>query len=341
MSEEQPIIIETEEEKRKVELPYFPVKRQLLILSLVLLMLLGGYFGPKYQLLSQAENASDQKLSENKTPTVTPLTMARDVVTLPTVKVKAEAAMVYDVKAEKILYEKNPDTVLPLASITKLMTALLAYELTPDNQLVTISLEAEKQQSGGTLKAGEKFATKKLADFALISSYNSAAYSLADAVGRTLGEENPVGLFVAGMNVKAEELKLSSLKFINPTGLDISTTEAGAYGSARDVTFLMEYLLEEYPQVLRPTIREAIRLYNEDGDFHDAENTNPMIKQIPNLLGTKTGYTDLAGGNLTVAFDAGFDRPMIVTVLGSTRTERFDDVMRLITAIKDSMQIKE
>ncbi len=340
MNEETPIIL-TEDEKKLTDREYFPVKRQLLILSLILVFLFSGYLVPKTGFLTQVKEEAKVASVNNSLPEPTPLSSALEVLTLPEVKVKGEAAVVYDVRANKILYEKNPDSILPLASITKLMTALLAYELAPEDKLITISSEAERQQSGGTLKTGERFETKKLADFALISSYNSAAYTLADSIGRELSTDNPVGHFVAGMNVKAEELKFSTFKFLNPTGLDISTTEAGAYGSAREVTFLMEYLLKEYPEVLRPTIRETIRLYNESGDFHEAQNTNPLIKQIPGLLGTKTGFTDLAGGNLTVAFDAGFDRPIIVTVLGSSRDGRFSDVMSLVEAVTESLKVKQ
>ena len=77
---------------------------------------------------------------------------------------------------------------------------------------------------------------------------------------------------------------------------------------------------------------EISRVYNSAGAYHEAFNTNELVGDIPNLLGSKTGFTDLAGGNLTIAFDAGFDRPIIITVLGSTREGRFDDVATLIAA---------
>jgi D-alanyl-D-alanine carboxypeptidase (penicillin-binding protein 5/6) len=238
------------------------------------------------------------------------------------------------------LFEKNPDQELPLASITKLMTALVAYELVPDNTLVTISNAAAAQQSGGNLAAGEIYKVKDLADFALISSHNSAAYTLAGSVGELLGEEDTVSQFIAAMNIRADELNLSSLDYSNPTGLDISATEAGATGSARDTTFLMEYILLNNPEILTPTVKPYTRLYNQNGDYHDAQNTNNILTEVPNLLGSKTGYTDLAGGNLTIAFDAGYNRPVIITVLGSTRNERFDDVKKLIVGVQQIMTPK-
>jgi D-alanyl-D-alanine carboxypeptidase (penicillin-binding protein 5/6) len=136
------------------------------------------------------------------------------------------------------------------------------------------------------------------------------------------------------MNLKAEELELNTLEFKNTTGLDLSPSEPGAIGSAKDVSYLMEYILQNYPELIESTTLGGARIYNSQGEYHDIENTNEVIYAIPNLLGSKTGYTDLAGGNLTVAFDAGMDRPIIVTVLGSTREERFSDVLRLVNAVR-------
>jgi D-alanyl-D-alanine carboxypeptidase len=286
-------------------------------------------------------------LENNRTPTQNANTLAvsseitntdsSTIQKIEEVKLTAKSAYVWDVKEQRVLFQKNSDEVLPLASITKLMTALLAYELVPDDTLVKVSYASANQQSGGSFKVGEVFKAKELADFSLVSSYNSAAYTLADSVGAMLGEKDPVSQFVAGMNIRAEELELASLKFLNPTGLDISDFEAGAFGNARDVSFLVEYILLNHPTILRPTIAPATRLYNDKGEYHDARNTNNIIREIPNLIGSKTGYTDLAGGNLMVAIDIGFNRPVIITVLGSTIDGRFSDVDKLIKAVQDGV----
>ena len=256
---------------------------------------------------------------------------------ITSIDITAHSAYVWDVVGQRALYEKNQDEILPLASITKLMTALVAYELVPDNKLVTISAEAASQQSGGSLEPGETYKVKELADFALISSYNSAAYTLASSVGELLGENDAQAQFIAAMNIKADELNLQSLEYESSTGLDISATKAGAYGSARDTSYLMEYILLNYPEILSPTLTEYVRLYNQNGEYHEAHNTNNILTDIPNLLGSKTGFTDLAGGNLTIAFDAGYNRPIIVTVLGSTRNERFSDVKRIVAEVQKAM----
>lgn len=251
------------------------------------------------------------------------------------VKVRAKAAYVYDVKAKQVLYAKEENTPLPLASITKLMTALLAHELVSEKESATVSARAVSQEGSSGLVEGESLTIKELNKLALISSSNDAAFALGANVGKLLGDDDPSAQFVEGMNIRAEELNLKTLNFKNTTGLDISPSEAGAVGSAKDVSLLMEYILLNYPEILDPTKLGAARVYNAEGEYHDMENTNEVLYAIPNLLGSKTGYTDLAGGNLTIVFDAGLNRPIIVTVLGSTRDERFSDVLRLVNSVRE------
>ncbi|HMO77775.1 MAG TPA: serine hydrolase [Candidatus Paceibacterota bacterium] len=316
----------------------FPVKFQLVIIGFFLVILFGSVIIPKFLIII---NREPEKLA---TVSDTTLLIEDESVVIPqkidTVNLRAEAAYVWDVVGQRALYEENPDEKLPLASITKLMTALVAYELVADDTLVTISPAAASQESAGSLLPGEVYEVKDLADFALVSSYNSAAQTLAEAVGEKLGNGNPLQQFVAAMNIRASELNLQTHEYLNPTGLDVSPSRAGAYGSARETTFLLEYIYANYPEVLRPTVAESTRLYNQSGDYHEAKNTNRVLLDIPNLLGSKTGYTDLAGGNLTIIFDAGFNRPVIVTVLGSTHSERFSDVKKLVAAVQASMVSK-
>ena len=307
----------------------FPVVRGLMILGFILVALFGSIVVPKT--ISYLHLAKEEAPQFVPLPEAAAVTTARDP--FADLSLEAEAVYVWDISAKRPLYEKNADMSWPLASITKLMTALLSYELVADDTSITISPEAAAQQSGGTLTAGEVFKAKELADFALVSSYNSVAYTLADSVGSLLGEGDSVALFVEGMNIKAEEMGLSGLKFYNPTGLDVSTTKAGAYGTAREVSLMVEYILANYPEILIPTITPRTRVYNTAGVFHESDNTNDIITSIPNLLGSKTGYTDLAGGNLTIVFDTGFNRPVVITVLGSTHSERFTDMKKLIAAV--------
>lgn len=312
----------------------FPVHLQLLVLAVVLIGL--------FALVTESPQALVAAIKNQQTPTPTepaPLPLAQGMVmsglseVSDETRIGADAALVWDVANQRILYEKDPDTVLPLASLTKLMTTLVAYELVAEDTKVSIPDSATMQQSASGLQSGEVFTAARLSTLALLASSNDAAYSLASAIGSRLGTGEETTQFVAAMNIRAEELALPSLRFYNMTGLDLTPTEAGAYGSARDITKLMEYMVITYPELLSVTKDPAARVYNENGDFHDAENTNELVGRIPNLIGSKTGYTDLAGGNLIVAFDAGFNRPVIVTVLGSSRAGRFADVETLINSV--------
>lgn len=300
---------------------------QVAILVFILAGLFNAYFIDHSQTAAVAEPV-DLQSAPLKTPTEQPSEALKDVT------VRAKAAYVYDVQNSRALYVKNADTSLPLASITKLMTALLAYELTDPQKAAVISARALGQDGNSGLSEGERLSIAELNKLALVASSNDAAFALGAAVGALLGDKDPNTQFVAGMNVKAKELDLTTLEFKNTTGLDISTSEPGATGSAKDVSRLMEYILKNHPELLEATTRGGARVYDTDGAYHDIENTNEVLYAIPNLIGSKTGYTDLAGGNLTIAFDAGMNRPIIITVLGSTREERFSDVLRLVRAVQ-------
>jgi serine-type D-Ala-D-Ala carboxypeptidase (penicillin-binding protein 5/6) len=252
--------------------------------------------------------------------------------------ITASAAYVWDSARERALYSKNPDTRLPLASLTKLMTALVAREVLQGGT-VPITLAAIAQEGEAGFVDGDQFSERDLSDFALISSSNDAAYALAAAAGRALTADarTPEERFVEAMNIRARELGLTNTYFNNPTGLDESGKESGAYGSARDVAFLMEYLVERREEVVETTVRQSAALIDASGYARTAQNTNEAIADIEGLIASKTGYTDLAGGNLVVAFDAGLGRPIIITVLGSTREGRFDDIITLAEYAREAI----
>jgi D-alanyl-D-alanine carboxypeptidase (penicillin-binding protein 5/6) len=134
------------------------------------------------------------------------------------------------------------------------------------------------------------------------------------------------------MNAKANALGLKEMFFLNPTGLDTTSYLSGGYGSAHDMARLFSYALKQAPDVFEATASDHATFFSEDGTAHYAENTNEIVDRIPWLLASKTGFTDLAGGNLVVAFDAGLSRPVVLVVLGSTQEGRFSDVEKLIKA---------
>ena len=309
---------------------HFPIVGQLVVLSGILLITFASLWW-----LSPTR-ADD---TEPTTPTInlSDVEPIESDVELGDVSIRASAAYVWDVRAQRALYKKNESEPLPIASITKLMTALVTHELITDSANVALTSSAVRQDGNSGLMPGEVLTIQELNELALVSSSNDAAFALANAAGALLGDRNPTQQFTAAMNIRADELGLDSMRFDSTTGLDINSSTPGAIGSAKDISFLVEHIIETYPEVVSITTEPTTRVYNSAGYFHDAENTNPIVQAIPNLIASKTGYTDLAGGNLTVAFDLGLNRPIIVTVLGSTRDQRFTDVLTLIEAVQASL----
>ena len=251
----------------------------------------------------------------------------------------AKAVYVYDVVENKVLYKKNEFIQLPLASLTKLMMAVTAVELVPKDSGITIKKEFLREEGDTGLLAGESWKLKDLLDFSLLVSSNDGARSIASVVGAfnlqtedyTLGRED----FVKRMNDKAHLLDLKQTYFVNESGLDIAgSTTSGGYGSAIDVEKLTQYILTNHPEILEATKYQNVRV-NSGSKTHIAKNTNTDVMSIPGLMASKTGYTEMAGGNLVVAFDASIGRPIIVVVLGSTLEGRFTDVSSLVKASLD------
>lgn len=344
MPEDNSFIIEPEQvSKRKNSFPvFFQISIVLAILGGIFMSTIKAdlkTFFSKEGNLVVAEEITKQN-SDLNTQADQNFTFYQDLSAFENIPLQAEVALVFDTKNQQVLFEKNTDKIKPLASITKLMTALVAYELVPDDTLVKISATSTYLETSGTLREGETYKIKELADFTLISSFNGSAYVLAETVGEKLGNDDPVAQFVAAMNIRAEELGLKSLKFHNPTGLDIDVAKnkAGAYGTASDTAKLIEYILKNHPEILTPTTKATTRLYNQTGGYHEANNTNSHLVNTPNILGSKTGYTDLANGNLAIVFDADQNHPVIVVVLNSSYDGRFSDVDNLIKATKETIK---
>jgi D-alanyl-D-alanine carboxypeptidase (penicillin-binding protein 5/6) len=328
---ENQLVNPSEPESLAVEETSIPVVGQLVLLSALMLLIFGSTLTPKVLTFfekgtgSVAQVVSEQVIENTDTPGSVP--------TFEDLSLTADAAYVFDVHTQKALYKKNESQQLPLASITKLMTALVAQELLSEQDTISIDELSLRQDGSSGLALGEVWSRLSLSDMVLMASSNDGAYALAAAAGDALQTgRDGASAFVDAMNIRAKEIGLHQTYFKNPTGLDLSPNEGGAYGTARDVAFLMEYIVKNEPDILSYTKEHAARFYSEGGTYHDAENTNDYISTIPGLIGSKTGYTDLAGGNLVVAFNAGLDRPVIAVVLGSTQEARFSDIKKLVEA---------
>lgn len=262
------------------------------------------------------------------------------------VRLSGQAAIVKEVATGKILYEKNPDEVLPLASLTKVLTAVTALETMTDEELVQISSASLQYGNDAAFVQGSYFRLKDILKVMLVSSSNTAATVIATAVGENPKVATPeltsLESFVSRMNTVAGNIGMENSSFKNPTGLDENNeTVASNFGSARDIARLFEYTLKNYQEILESTQETSLTVHSREGYAHKAVNTNNIVGNLPNIIGSKTGYTDIAGGNLAVAIDPGLNTPVIIVVLGSSKDGRFKDVERLSNATLDYFLLKQ
>ncbi|MBX4189537.1 serine hydrolase [Candidatus Parcubacteria bacterium] len=258
------------------------------------------------------------------------------------IHISAKAAYVFDVRTGEVLYEKNADTRLPLASLTKVMTALVATELAPTYSVVTVTKEAIATEGDSGLQLGEHLSLKDILDFSLTGSSNDGVRAVSLAFGAlgssTTSPEAIENDFIRDMNKKADEINMKNTYFFNVTGLDETDHKGGAYGSAKDMALLFTYILKNHPELMAATRKPFVAVMSEEKNTHVAKNTDTIINSIPGVKASKTGFTDLAGGNLVVAFDPEIGRPIVISVLGSTEEGRFQDMQRLVAASLKAIQ---
>ncbi len=242
--------------------------------------------------------------------------------------VKAKAAIVLDVESNAILYSKNPNKKLPIASLTKIMTAVIVLEKTNLDDIVTVSKDAasiEKGKSNG-LKANEKMSVENLLKMMLIASDNAAAVALAEHTSTNVDK------FVELMNKKARLLGLQDTNFSNPSGLD----QKGNYSTAYDVARLVDYSLEK-PLIWDILRTQELTIASVDGKRkHKLRNTNLLLGKMENIVGGKTGFTEKAGQclALVVSRDSKDNHKIISVVLNAK--DRFSETEKLIKWIFDN-----
>lgn len=240
-------------------------------------------------------------------------------------ELSAAVAVVVDDQSNIILYKKNIDEVRPLASITKLMAALVLNDLPLDWATTTEITEEDADPSSHHLSPGEVYSLEDLWKVALVGSSNSAVRALVRSTGLT--EED----FAKKMNQKAEALGLNSLQFVESTGLDSRNM-----GKAVDILRLLKAALKV------DKISETLKM----GEYF-VEPKNKKIKRhiwstdwlltnwIPNsfdkdVLAGKTGYIEQSGYNFVVRIPGEKSRVLRVIILGAaTNEQRFTEARDL------------
>jgi D-alanyl-D-alanine carboxypeptidase len=260
------------------------------------------------------------------TAPVVPTVQYPKPVQLDPTAVLAKAAIVYDPTSRTVLYDKNAGSSLPLASLTKLMTIQTALSRLDPNSVVTITASDLAPDGDWGFKVGDTVTLNDLIRIGIIASSNDAMAAVARQLGPNAIDE---------MNATAQSLGLGDTRFTNPTGLDESASEGGAYGSAHDLAILAAQLYKDHPAYFELTQNASVSISSGGRTLTAAATAKPILN-IPGLVGAKTGYTDLAGGNLMTIFDIDIAHPLVVVVLGSTENGRFADVRTIIAAARNS-----
>ena len=237
------------------------------------------------------------------------------------------SGVVIDMDSHAILWAKDENKPYPMASITKLMTAILLLDrIEQDPQLTletTVKVTNEdfkkiKGKGGVYLSANETFTLQEYLKCMLIKSANDCAY----VVGRFLGQGDPAN-FVQAMNRHAAELGLDTLRFLNPHGLPVDRADGKReenQGSALQIAYLAECAMQ-YPEIMKwaGTPKDCIR---ETGKRFDLHSTNHLLRdRVPGITGLKTGFTNTAGHCIVVTCTRN-QRTILVLVMGVQRSDR-------------------
>ena len=238
----------------------------------------------------------------------------------------SESAILMDAESDKILYEKNIDEKLPMASMTKIMSMLLIMENIDNGSLsyddkVLISENASGM--GGSqvfLQAGEEYTVNDLLKCIAVSSANDAVVAMAEKISGS------VDAFVNLMNEKAKELGLVNTNFANPHGLD----NEEHYSTAYDMAVMARELLR-HEDVLKYTSIYEDYLTKPDGSQIWLVNTNRLVRFYDGVDGLKTGYTTEAGYCLTATAKKNDLRLISVVMKSPSAEERSSDTSTLLS----------
>ena len=241
----------------------------------------------------------------------------------------AKTAVIMEAETGTILYEKEADTALPPASVTKVMTLLLIFDalaegkITIEEEVTTSEYAASMGGSQVFLEAGEKQTVDTLIKCIAVASGNDACVAMAEKIS---GSED---LFVQKMNERARELGMENTNFVNCNGLDAD----GHVTSAKDIALMSRELIIKYPQIFEYTkiwMENITHVTAMGSSEFGLTNTNKLIRQYEYATGLKTGSTSKAGFCLSGTAKKD-DIQMIAVVMGEPDSKtRTKDVIAML-----------
>ncbi len=239
--------------------------------------------------------------------------------------IDAKSGLVYDTRSGRFLFDKNSRIKLPVASLTKILSALIVIENFNLKDTVVVPKEALKVDTEKqSLYLDEEITVENLLKLMLIESSNDAAYALA-------WYANSKGInFVDKMNEKAQSLNMIDSHFLDPAGLNDS-----AYSTSEDLVKLVKYSFK-YDLVWEILTEKNIIIKSTNGKIeHNVESTDQLLGVIPNIFGGKTGNTDGALGCMILVVDIPDKNDKLISIILGSRS-RFDDTKKLIDWVKEA-----
>lgn len=213
----------------------------------------------------------------------------------------------------KVIFAKEIDKKLPIASLTKLMTAVIVLDNYNLTDTAVVDKDADSQAPmKQDIKLGSVMSVENFLDIMLVGSSNKSAYALAKLIG--------VQKFVELMNQKAEDLGLKSTFFADPTGLNPNNIS-----TASDLAKLASYILKNYPKIAE--ISRIKELYIPK--FGNVVNTDELLGEVSDIVCSKTGFTAEAGGCLLLVVDNPKNNDYLINIVLGTEN-RFLEMQKLI-----------
>lgn len=254
-----------------------------------------------------------------------------DTAAFSNIDIQAKAYVIYDVTTNEIIASKNETILLPLASITKVMTAISSTLHKDVATKININPASIEDGYDLGLKKGQTWSLGELLKYTLVFSSNDGAQAISDSFGGN-------SVFVLQMNTDAKSLGLTAT-FTDPAGRDIGQN-IGGKGTAIDAAKIFAIARKNIPELLDATTKKRSTTIASGGKVSGIPNTNQEVEEFPGAEASKTGYTDMAGGNLGVIVDVTIGHPVVLVVLGSTREGRFKDIHTLYNALLKSVIVK-
>jgi len=239
--------------------------------------------------------------------------------------INAKNFLVFDFTTGMVIAERDARDIVPLASLIKIPTVFAALELHDGQEKIILTRNAISQEGDSYLRVGEQRTIEDLSQFSFITSSNDAAVALFDHDDAMADKMYDI-LWRSGAD---------TWNTTSPTGLDLYDDTPTATGSAWDMMKIIQYGMQNHYDYLTQST-QSVLVINPGHSTRQLPNTNQLLPAEYDVVFSKTGYTDAAGGNLVMVIRISDGHTIGLVVLGSTFNGRFTDMQMLIDSVTHS-----